>query len=204
MSNSDLQLAKDITEVLQKVTAKLTPIIEEKIVTVEKIVEKIVTVEKPVEVIKTVLRERTPVEILEEKRQRVVDVAMALKGKVGYVHYSDRQEAVPPFKTDCSGYIYLAYKMSGTLIPWPAMTVFNRDDDAQAKVGTAVAWGKFEKGDIICAANSNSTGPTDTGHVGIYIGGGKVIHNANATVDVTISDVSGWKDKFITARRLLK
>lgn len=199
---SDLQLAKDISDILKKVTDKLEPITVEKVVTVE--VEKVVTVEKPVEVIKTVLRERTPAEILEEKRQRVVDVAMSLKGKVSYVHYSERQEAVPPFKTDCSGFTYLAYKMSGTIIPWPSMTSFNRDDDSQAKVGTEVAWGKFEKGDIICISNSNSTSPTDTGHVGIYIGGGKVIHNASATVDVTVSDVETWKAKFITARRLLK
>lgn len=139
---------------------------------------------------------------VQAKQNKVVQTALALKGKVQYVHWSERQEKTPPYKTDCSGFTYLTYRLANI-----GVKLVNRDDDDQAKVGTKVAWGKFEKGDLIFTWNSGSKNKSDVGHVGIYIGGGKMIHNASASKDVIISNIysgSYYKDRFIVARRVIK
>ncbi|MGO4537956.1 C40 family peptidase [Paenibacillus sp. YIM B09110] len=139
---------------------------------------------------------------VEAKRNKVVQTAISLKNKVDYVHWNQRQESKPPYKTDCSGFTYLAYRLANV-----GVTLVNRDDDAQAKVGTKVSWGKFEKGDLIFTWNSGSKNKSDVGHVGIYIGDGKMIHNASVSQDVVISNIysgSYYKDRFVVARRVIK
>ncbi|MDQ0062805.1 C40 family peptidase [Paenibacillus harenae] len=138
---------------------------------------------------------------VEAKRNKVVQTAISLKNKVDYVHWNQRQESKPPYKTDCSGFTYLAYRLANV-----GVKLVNRDDDDQAKVGQRVAWGKFEKGDLIFTWNGGSKNKSDVGHVGIYIGNGKMIHNASVSKDVVISNVysSYYKERFIVARRVIK
>jgi cell wall-associated NlpC family hydrolase len=133
----------------------------------------------------------------EVKQEKVVSVATSLQGQVKYVHWQDRQEAVAPYPTDCSGYTALVYKLANI-----GVTLIDRDDDHQAKVGLSVPYGQFEKGDLLFFWNSNSVDHNDVGHVGIYIGDGKMIHNASPGVDVIVSTVS--PDKFIVARRVIQ
>ncbi|HTG70102.1 MAG TPA: C40 family peptidase [Candidatus Udaeobacter sp.] len=136
------------------------------------------------------------------KRDKVVRTAIALTNKVQYVHWTQRQESHAPYRTDCSGFTYLAYRLANV-----GVKLVNRDDDDQAKVGTRVAWGHFKKGDLIFTWNSGSKNRKDVGHVGIYIGNGKMIHNAGAKNDVIISNIyksSYYKNRFIVARRVIK
>jgi cell wall-associated NlpC family hydrolase len=133
----------------------------------------------------------------EIKQDKVVEIAKSLQGQVKYVHWQDRQEAVAPYSTDCSGYTALVYKLADI-----GVTLINRDDDDQAKVGTSITYGKFEKGDLLFFWNANSVDHNDVGHVGIYIGDGKMIHNASPGVDVIVSTVA--PDKFIVARRVIQ
>ncbi|HTG71288.1 MAG TPA: SH3 domain-containing protein, partial [Candidatus Udaeobacter sp.] len=49
---------------------------------------------------------------LEAKRNKVVQTALSLKNKVDYVHWTKRQETRAPYKTDCSGFTYLAYRLA--------------------------------------------------------------------------------------------
>jgi cell wall-associated NlpC family hydrolase len=136
------------------------------------------------------------------KRNKVVQTAIGLTNKVDYVHWTKRQETKAPYKTDCSGFTYLAYRLANV-----GVKLVNKDDDAQAKVGQKVSWGKFEKGDLIFTWNSGSKNKSDVGHVGIYIGDGKMIHNASAKNDVIVSNIykgSYYKDRFIVARRVIK
>ncbi|WP_169088378.1 C40 family peptidase [Paenibacillus sp. PL91] len=136
------------------------------------------------------------------KRNKLVQTAIGLTNKVDYVHWTKRQETRAPYKTDCSGFTYLAYRLANV-----GVKLVNRDDDAQAKVGQKVSWGKFEKGDLIFTWNGGSKNKKDVGHVGIYIGNGKMIHNASAKNDVIVSNIyksSYYKDRFIVARRVIK
>ncbi|MFK7697310.1 NlpC/P60 family protein [Paenibacillus sp. HJGM_3] len=136
------------------------------------------------------------------KREKVVQTALSLKGQVQYVNWRNRQEAHAPYKTDCSGFTYLVYRLANV-----GVGLVNKDDDSQAKVGTKVAWGNFKKGDLIFFGNiGSSKSLSDVGHVGIYIGDGKMIHNANGSKDVVISDIynsSYYKSRFSVARRVI-
>ncbi|HTG68131.1 MAG TPA: C40 family peptidase, partial [Candidatus Udaeobacter sp.] len=124
---------------------------------------------------------------------------LSLKNKVDYVHWTKRQETRAPYKTDCSGFTYLAYRLAKV-----GVLLVNKDDDDQAKVGKKVAWGNFKKGDLIFTW-TNAKDKTNVGHVGIYIGGGKMIHNAGSKNDVIISNINSsyYKERFITARRVI-
>ncbi|MFE5318788.1 C40 family peptidase [Paenibacillus sp. NPDC056579] len=137
------------------------------------------------------------------KRDKIVKTALSLENKVQYVNWRDRQEAHAPYKTDCSGFTALVYKLANV-----GVTLVNRDDDAQAKVGQKIAWGNFKKGDLIFFGKMGSSKTiSDVGHVGIYIGDGKMIHNLNSSRDVTITNIytnSYYKSRFTVARRVIK
>jgi len=140
---------------------------------------------------------------VQAKRDKVVQTALSLQNKVEYVNWKNRQEAKAPYKTDCSGFTALVYKLANI-----GVTLVNRDDDAQAKVGQKIAWGQFQKGDLIFFGNlGSSKSLSDVGHVGIYIGNGKMIHNLNSSRDVVITDIyhnNYYKSRFSVARRVIK
>jgi cell wall-associated NlpC family hydrolase len=135
------------------------------------------------------------------KRAKIVQTAMNLKGHVNYVSWQNRQEKKAPYATDCSGFTALVYKLANV-----GVTLVNRDDDDQAKVGTKVGYGNFKKGDLLFFWNSGSKNHSDVGHVGIYIGDGKMIHNASPSADVIVSSVNSsyYKTRFIVGRRVIK
>lgn len=134
------------------------------------------------------------------KRDKVVRTAIALTNKVQYVHWTQRQERYAPYRTDCSGFTYLAYRLANV-----GVRLVNKDDDDQARVGTRVAWGNFKKGDLVFFWLDRSD-KRNVGHVGIYIGNGKMIHNITAKKDVIISNIytnSYYKERFVVARRVI-
>ncbi|WP_169088208.1 C40 family peptidase [Paenibacillus sp. PL91] len=138
---------------------------------------------------------------VEAKRNKVVQTALSLKNKVDYVNWKNRQETRAPYKTDCSGFTYLAYRLANV-----GVKLVNKDDDDQAKVGQKISWGNLKKGDLVFFW-LNSRDKKDVGHVGIYIGDGKMIHNITAKRDVIITNIyknSYYKDRFIVARRVIK
>lgn len=139
---------------------------------------------------------------VDAKRDKVVQTALSLQNRVQYVNWTQRQESHAPYKTDCSGYTSLVYRLANI-----GVTLVNRDDDAQAKVGRKIGWGQFQKGDLIFFGNMGSSHSLrDVGHVGIYIGNGKMIHNLNSKYDVKITDIyhnSYYKNRFMLARRVI-
>ncbi|KRE49030.1 C40 family peptidase [Paenibacillus sp. Soil522] len=136
-----------------------------------------------------------------EKRDKVVRTAISLTNKVEYVNWRYRQESYAPYRTDCSGFTYLAYRLANV-----GVRLVNKDDDDQARVGTRVAWGNFRKGDLVFFW-LNSSNKSNVGHVGIYIGNGKMIHNISSSRDVIISNIytnSWYKNRFVVARRVIR
>ncbi|MDQ8734868.1 NlpC/P60 family protein [Paenibacillus sp. LHD-38] len=111
---------------------------------------------------------------IEAKRNKVVQTALSLQNKVEYVNWRQRQEIRAPYKTDCSGFTYLAYRLANV-----GLKLVNKDDDGQAKVGQKVFGGNFKIGDLIFFW-LDSSDKKNVGHVGIYIGDGKMIHNITA------------------------
>lgn len=139
---------------------------------------------------------------LDAKRNKVVQTALSLQNKVQYVNWRYRQEAHAPYKTDCSGFTFLVYRLANV-----GVGLVNKDDDSQAKVGQKVAWGNFKKGDLIFFGNMGaSNSKSDVGHVGIYIGDGKMIHNISSSRDVVITNIyqnNYYKSRFTVARRVI-
>ena len=100
------------------------------------------------------------------------------------------------FGFDCSGIIYSVYKNHGILIP--------RDSFYQATKGTAVSKKNLQSGDLVFFANNGGKGKVY--HVGLYIGGGKMLHAPNASSKVIIQnlDSGAYKRNYAGARRYLK
>lgn len=93
---------------------------------------------------------------------------------------------------DCSGLIYVAYRMNGVTLP--------RDADQQYLVGDVVAPEDLLPGDLVFFGD-----PGEITHVGIYAGDGHFLH-ASSGSGVTRSILfQGWyKEKYRGARRILK
>lgn len=94
---------------------------------------------------------------------------------------------------DCSGLVQQVFKQFGIST--------SRTTYDQIGEGTAVKMDGLRPGDLVFFENnSDRTGPD---HVGIYIGGGKMIHAPRPGKSVEISDMSKgyWGDRFVAGRR---
>lgn len=117
------------------------------------------------------------------KQNQVATLARSLKGKK-YVYGT-----AGPNTFDCSGLVQYVYKKMGVSLP--------RTSTDQRSVGTAVSKTALKKGDILCF----------DGHVGLYVGNGKMVHAANPSRGVVEDDFksgSYYWNKLITARRIFK
>ena len=119
------------------------------------------------------------------------DWKTAGKGDKQYYNALNGGKWIGHWVTDCSGLFYWAFKELGGYMYHGSNTMWNkycvnkgdlnkgkRTDGQELKPGTAVFVLKNK---------------TDRSHVGLYIGGGKVIEAAGQTSGVTISDISNSK-----------
>lgn len=97
------------------------------------------------------------------------------------------------FGVDCSGLMHLIYRVHGTRIP--------RDADAQAMAGTAVARTGLQPADLVFFAPG---GTVD--HVGMYVGGGSMLHapQTGTTVRITVLSTVPYDTQYVAARRYLR
>jgi|WetSurSiteA1Bulk_404760.scaffolds.fasta_scaffold32055_2 hypothetical protein len=99
--------------------------------------------------------------------------------------------------TDCSGFVQHVYKTFNIVLP--------RSSTEQAQQGRAVAhildFAKLKPGDLLFFKR----GRRHIGHVGIYLGEGKMIHASSWNRGVTISDLlqSYFRQTFVMAKRVL-
>ena len=70
---------------------------------------------------------------------------------------------------DCSGFVYRIYGNFGYSLP--------RTSYEQRSAGSSVSYDEAQPGDLICY----------DGHVGMYIGGGKIVHASNAKTGIKVS-----------------
>jgi len=92
-----------------------------------------------------------------------------------------------PSGFDCSGFTSYVFRHFGVNLP--------RVSRDQASVGTKVSYSNLRAGDLVFFGTSGIT------HVGIYIGGGNMIHSPRPGKSVEISTMK--YHNFITARRVI-
>lgn len=97
-----------------------------------------------------------------------------------------------PSGFDCSGFTSYVYKKYGVSL--------SRTAAGQYSNGVAVSKGKLQPGDLVMFGKSGIN------HVGIYIGGGKMIHAANPSRGVTTDTINSgyYGTNYVGARRILQ
>ncbi len=96
-----------------------------------------------------------------------------------------------PSGFDCSGFTSYVYKQFGVSL--------SRTAAAQYSNGTSVNRGNLQAGDLVMFGKSGIN------HVGIYIGGGQMVHAANPSRGVTIDTINSgyYNNNYVGARRVM-
>ncbi len=108
-----------------------------------------------------------------------------------YIGYSYVYGASGPNSFDCSGFTSYVYRLHGVNL--------NRTAAGQYSNGTAVARSDLQPGDLVMFGKSGIN------HVGIYIGGGNIVHAANRQRGVTIDTINSgyYNNNYVGARRVI-
>lgn len=99
--------------------------------------------------------------------------------------------ATGPSSFDCSGFTQYVFKLHGVSL--------NRTAAAQYSNGVAVDRSNLQPGDLVMFGKSGIN------HVGIYIGGGQIVHAANPSRGVTIDTITSgyYNNNYVGARRVM-
>ena len=120
-------------------------------------------------------------------RQKMVDTALLYRG-VPYVW-----GGTTPRGFDCSGFTQYVYRKCGLVLP--------RSCSGQFGAGMIVAKEDLQPGDLILFQNTGSA--RGLSHVGMYIGGGKLIHAGSKGITV-VELANGYFTKhYMCARRIV-
>jgi lipoprotein Spr len=129
----------------------------------------------------------------QQKADRIIASAQSLIGKV---HYKFGVNDPKRLLFDCSSFTKYIFAKEGINLKWGST--------AQSKQGIHVDKNKLQKGDLLFFSVGTSG---KIGHVGIYMGNGKFIHNTTGSVHgVTVGDLNSanYQKRYITATRVLK
>jgi cell wall-associated NlpC family hydrolase len=104
-------------------------------------------------------------------------------------HDQYRWGGTGPHRFDCSGLTLAAWRQAGVKLPHRAKLQFRK--------GKHVAKSKLKPGDLVFFYTAKS-------HVGIYIGGGKMVHAANPRADIKVDSITRgyYAKKFVGATRI--
>ena len=86
---------------------------------------------------------------------------------------------------DCSGFVQSVYARFGISLP--------RTVPYQAQCGKAVSYSEAQPGDLICFS----------GHIGIYVGGGKMVHASDYDTGIIVTSTS-YSGKVVSVRRIIE
>ncbi len=133
---------------------------------------------------------------IEQKAEDIVNTAINLIGQATYNQYV--YKPTYPYEFGCSGFIYYVFLQNG-------IDLNTRNTQFQANLGEYVTKDQLQKGDLVFF-DSNPDDEFAVTHDGIYIGDNKIIHMADSTNNVVISDLDGkayYRDYYKMARRVI-
>lgn len=122
------------------------------------------------------------------KVDKLIDIGKNFLG----VKYQFGAAAGSTLAFDCSSYTQYIFNKIGISLP--------RTSSAQATVGVKVAKSNLKAGDLVFFKRPGKSG---IGHVGLYIGNGKMIGASGNAVQVSDMNTSYWTKNYVTARRVL-
>ena len=109
------------------------------------------------------------------QRLRASRAVAAAKAKIGAPY---RYGGAGPHSFDCSGFVQYAWRKAGVRIP--------RVTTAQYRgIRTKVSWNNLRPGDLLFFNGK--------GHVGMYVGKGRMIHSPSSGKRVRIDKLSAWR-----------
>jgi len=109
------------------------------------------------------------------QRLRASRAVAAAKAKIGAPY---RYGGTGPRSFDCSGFVQYAWRKAGVRIP--------RVTTAQYRgIRTKVSWNNLRPGDLLFFNGK--------GHVGMYVGKGRMIHSPSSGKRVRIDKLSAWR-----------
>lgn len=123
------------------------------------------------------------------KAEKIIQHAKNLIGVTKYKYGANQA----PTLMDCSAFVKYVFGKEGISLKWG--TRFLKD------AGKYVSKNNLQPGDLILFRVGSSS---SIGHVGIYIGDGKMIHNSSSK-NVNIASITSgyWEPRYVTARRVL-
>ncbi|SFA74370.1 SH3 domain-containing protein [Cohnella sp. OV330] len=127
------------------------------------------------------------------KANQVISIAQSYMGRVSY-DYGTRNPSKLIF--DCSAFTQFVFAKVGVGLKWGTKS--------QKSAGSFVSKGNLAKGDLVFFDTIGSNNGV-INHVGIYMGGGKVIHDTPSVDGLQISSITSgfWSAHYVTARRVL-
>lgn len=133
-----------------------------------------------------------PTNTSSDKIEKFISIAQS---KLGCPYVSG---AKGPDKFDCSGFVYWCLNKAG--VKQSYMT--SRSWRNCSRYQRITTWGDFKRGDVMVFSGSSMA----TGHVGIYLGNGKMIDASSSAGEVRITSTilsgSYWKQHFLMAYRI--
>jgi len=131
-----------------------------------------------------------PVSAADRLRAKVVAYAKAQLG----VHY-ELNHASPSTGFDCSGLVWYVYGKVGIKVP--------RSTYPYASTGVHVKLSQIKPGDVLCW-DARADGIRQITHVGIYVGGGMMIHASSSHDRVQYQKVSTYSETLLDVRRIIR
>ncbi|MBD2868008.1 C40 family peptidase [Paenibacillus arenilitoris] len=133
------------------------------------------------------------VEAASSKADKVISYAKKYKGRVSY-DWGTRNTKKLIF--DCSSFTEFIFAKVGVDLKWGTAS--------QKYQGKGVSKSSLKKGDLVFFDTIGKNNKK-INHVGIYMGGGKFIHNTPSVDGIAISSLTSgfWKRAYVSARRVL-
>lgn len=120
------------------------------------------------------------------------------KSLIGKATYGEPISTTYPYKFRCASFMNFIFAQNGA-------DLATSDENNMIQQGYSVRRDQLQKGDLVFF-DSTPTDSDPTNHVGLYIGDNKIIHMANSTLNVTISDLNStsyYRNYYVGARRVL-
>ncbi|ODV55898.1 C40 family peptidase [Lysinibacillus fusiformis] len=153
------------------------------------------TAMQPIQVEAATTNAQNNAQAVAAKADQLIQTGKSLMGQSTYSNTV--YKPTYPYKFSCASFLMYIFEKNG-------VDLGTYNENYMIQQGTYVARNQLQKGDLLFF-KSKKTG-TDPDHVGMYIGGNKMIHMADSKQNIVISDLNSkpyYTENYVSARRVL-